>query len=77
MFYKGLAVKLQDTFGDAGFSVDAEGQICGENTQQQEQLQQQAPLHAVDAQISVYRCLICLGDLARRVSSQICVSYTS
>lgn len=69
-FYKQLAVKLQATFGDVGFTVDAQSQISSENVQRQQQQQQRTAASAVDARISVYRCLICLGDLARCVASQ-------
>ena len=61
-FYRRLAVKLQATFGDVGVAIDAQGQISSENAPSQQQ-----PAGAVNARVSVYRCLICLGDLARHV----------
>lgn len=57
-FYRELALKLQIAYGDVGFSLaDAKLQALPDVPDNQFQ-----PL---DCSMSVYRCLICLGDICR------------
>ncbi len=53
---------LQATFGDVGFDP-GQGVQLGE--QAQHEAAQRAQQGQYDCRASVYRCLICLGDLAR------------
>ena len=75
-FYEGLALKLQATFGGAGFVVSArrqgpsEGVAPAGSHSAQPPRPQEPPARGVDVKISVYRCLICLGDLARCASGR-------
>lgn len=64
-FYEGLAMKLQATFGDAGFT-STDTLLAPPASQVPQTLPHALPI-GVDVKISVYRCLICLGDLARCV----------
>ena len=62
-FYESLAMKLQATFGDAGFtSTDTSAAAPAIRVPR---TLPHALNVGVDVKISVYRCLICLGDLAR------------
>ncbi|KAK9817739.1 hypothetical protein WJX72_001469 [[Myrmecia] bisecta] len=59
-FYKLLALRLQATYGNVGFQLDADDAP--------ELLNAELPPAAAqpqDCRISVYRCCICIGDLAR------------
>lgn len=58
LFYKQLAVKLQVAYGSVGYSV-ADAQLTAVPT-----VPDQAYSHQ-DCRISVFRCLICLGDIFR------------
>ena len=58
-FYRELALKLQMAYGDVGFALaDAQLQNLPDFDSQQQYQQQ-------DCRVSVYRCLICLGDICR------------
>lgn len=60
-FYLELAVTLQATYGDVGFRSGSEEAVL--DTAAFSQLP--AVGTGLDCRISVYRCLICLGDLSR------------
>lgn len=62
-FYALLTLKLQATFGQLGFALEFPGlDDLAAATQQTDIPEYKTSL---DCRISIYRCLICLGDLAR------------
>lgn len=62
-FYALLTLKLQAAFGQLGFALEFPGlNDLAAATQQTEIPEFKTSL---DCRISIYRCLICLGDLAR------------
>ena len=64
LFYRQLACKLQVAYGNVGFSLaDAQLEALPAVPNQQ--------YSAQDCQASVYRCLICLGDIFRFASSSV------
>ena len=70
-FYKAVASKLQLVFGSVGFDVGAEdaGALNGLAIPTDSQNQ--------DCRSSVWRCIVCLGDLARSVSIYACAHVHS
>lgn len=64
LFYRQLACKLQAAYGDVGFSL-ADAQLQAQPAVPHQQYSAQ------DCQASVYRCLICLGDIFRFASSSV------
>ena len=63
-FYKGLALKLQRVYGDAGFVMSTR-----ELTDFTEALRDVQPAETpANVSLSVHRCLICIGDLTRHTS---------
>ena len=58
LFYRQLACKLQAAYGSVGFSL-ADAQLQSPPHLPEQQYKQQ------DCRQSVYRCLICLGDIFR------------
>lgn len=58
LFYKQLAVKLQTAYGSVGYSV-ADAQLTAVPPVPDQAYRQQ------DCRNSVFRCLICLGDIFR------------
>ena len=63
IFYALLTLKLQAAFGQLGFALEFPGlDDLAAATHQTEISEFKTSL---DCRISIYRCLICLGDLAR------------
>lgn len=58
LFYRQLACKLQTAYGSVGFTL-ADAHLQTQPSVPEQQYQQQ------DCRPSVYRCLICLGDIFR------------
>ena len=58
LFYRQLACKLQAAYGSVGFTL-ADAQLQTPPNLPEQQYKQQ------DCRQSVYRCLICLGDIFR------------
>jgi hypothetical protein len=63
LFYATLAVKLQAAFGSVGFKLSFADQA--ELDAALEGMVLPPRTATFDCRISIYRCLICLGDLAR------------
>lgn len=62
-FYALLAVKLQAAYGQLGFALDFPG--LEDLLEAIERTAVPEFKTGLDCRISIYRCLICLGDLAR------------
>ena len=58
LFYKQLAVKLQTAYGSVGYTV-ADAQLTAVPSVPDQ------TYHQHDCRSSVFRCLICLGDIYR------------
>ena len=58
LFYKQLAVKLQTAYGSVGYSA-ADAQLTAVPSVPDQ------TYHQHDCRSSVFRCLICLGDIYR------------
>lgn len=63
LFYALLVLKLQSAYGSVGFELDYADKAALDNALGSVLLPPRVA--TLDCRISVYRCLICLGDLAR------------
>ena len=63
LFYALLVLKLQAAYGSVGFQLDFADQAALDAALGSALLPPRVA--TLDCRISVYRCLICLGDLAR------------
>ena len=63
LFYALLVLKLQAAYGSVGFELDYADKAALDSALGSVLLPPRVA--TLDCRISVYRCLICLGDLAR------------